>query len=212
MSRTRDEGMQARIIEAAISVFGEKGFQETTLKDIAAGAGISTGSVYTYFEDKQDLFAAAATWGWDRFNDELAELATEDQSLEERLNALLGRGFALLTQSLPLMRGMLFDASRRNLVQPGLERTVAAIDRLLDPYFGKGRPKDEDGQHRKSLSLIRIFVTGILFSATFARPEDSPATLADFRMAMLAFFAMLEGQGRDAAVGKALAAPGGGSL
>ena len=63
MARLRDEGMETRIIRSAMDVFGEQGFQATTLKDIAAGAGISTGSIYTYFKDKEALFQATVLYG-----------------------------------------------------------------------------------------------------------------------------------------------------
>ncbi len=199
MSRTRDEGMRARILEAAIAVFGEKGFQETTLKDIGAGAGISTGSVYTYFDDKESLFEASAAWGWERFNADLEELATSSQSLDDRLASLLGSGLLALKEALPLLRGMLFDASRRNLVQPGLERVIDSIDRILDPYFEGGRSQSEEGAHMTRRALIRIFVTGILFSAAFGGSEKSDEELAGLRTGMLAFFSMLGDKAKDGA-------------
>lgn len=46
-------------MRAAASVFAEKGFSGTTNRDIAAAAGISPGLIYWYFENKEDLFAAA---------------------------------------------------------------------------------------------------------------------------------------------------------
>jgi AcrR family transcriptional regulator len=49
--RTRD-----LILRAAIVVFGKRGFAETTVLDIAAEAGVASGSVYQYFEDKGDIF------------------------------------------------------------------------------------------------------------------------------------------------------------
>lgn len=44
-----------QILDAAAKVFAEKGFHPTTVKDIAAEAGIAHGSVYTYFESKNAL-------------------------------------------------------------------------------------------------------------------------------------------------------------
>ena len=60
--RTRDEGFDERrrgIALAAARVFAEKGFSSTTNRDIATAAGISPGLIYWYFENKEDLFAAA---------------------------------------------------------------------------------------------------------------------------------------------------------
>lgn len=43
------------ILEAAASVFAEKGFHPTTIKDIAREAGVADGTIYNYFKNKTDL-------------------------------------------------------------------------------------------------------------------------------------------------------------
>lgn len=45
-----------QLLDAAEEVFGEKGFHDTTLKEIAELAEFSVGSVYSFFENKDDLF------------------------------------------------------------------------------------------------------------------------------------------------------------
>jgi AcrR family transcriptional regulator len=48
-----------QIRDAARKVFLEKGFQQTRIKDITSAAGISTGTFYIYYKDKQELFMDA---------------------------------------------------------------------------------------------------------------------------------------------------------
>ncbi|HEY4183327.1 MAG TPA: TetR/AcrR family transcriptional regulator [Kofleriaceae bacterium] len=43
------------ILDAAIRVFGERGFHGTSVPDIAAAAGVGTGTLYRYFEHKEGL-------------------------------------------------------------------------------------------------------------------------------------------------------------
>jgi AcrR family transcriptional regulator len=45
-----------RILAAALDQFAENGFHGTTAKQIAAEAGVSVGSFYSYFKDKKELF------------------------------------------------------------------------------------------------------------------------------------------------------------
>ena len=45
-----------QIILSAITLFSKKGFQKTTLKDIAEMTGLSQGNIYGYIESKQDIF------------------------------------------------------------------------------------------------------------------------------------------------------------
>lgn len=46
---------KARILAVAIDLFYEKGFDRTTVRDIAARAGILSGSLFHHFKNKQDI-------------------------------------------------------------------------------------------------------------------------------------------------------------
>src|SRR5689334_15560439 len=60
---TNDDPIQAKLIEmrriqildAATTVFAEKGFHRATIKDVAKAAGIADGTIYNYFENKTAL-------------------------------------------------------------------------------------------------------------------------------------------------------------
>jgi AcrR family transcriptional regulator len=52
------EDRREQIIDAAMSVFAQKGFVKATNKDIAREAGITAGLIYHYFKNKEDLLAA----------------------------------------------------------------------------------------------------------------------------------------------------------
>jgi AcrR family transcriptional regulator len=47
---------RGQILDAAEEVFARKGFHDATVKEIAAAAEFSVGGVYSFFEDKDDLF------------------------------------------------------------------------------------------------------------------------------------------------------------
>jgi len=50
------EDRPGQIIEAALQVFGERGLANARLQDIAAKAGVSKGTIYLYFPNKEELF------------------------------------------------------------------------------------------------------------------------------------------------------------
>jgi AcrR family transcriptional regulator len=157
--------METRIIESAIRVFGDRGFQPTTMREIASGAGISSGSVYTYFPDKEGLFRAAVSSGWERFILELEQLKDLRGDRETRIALLLDRGFSILEEALPLLRGMLFDASRQGLVEPCIARVCAAIDDLVKPDADTGNGQADENRR----NLIAIIVHGILFTGALGK-------------------------------------------
>jgi TetR/AcrR family transcriptional regulator len=47
---------RSQLLDAAEEVFGQKGFHETTLKEVAELAEFSVGSVYSFFQNKDDLY------------------------------------------------------------------------------------------------------------------------------------------------------------
>src|SRR5215467_3545803 len=46
----------SEILDAAVSVFAEKGFAAARMEDIARKAGVSKGTIYLYFQGKEDVF------------------------------------------------------------------------------------------------------------------------------------------------------------
>jgi AcrR family transcriptional regulator len=56
--RRRSEARPEEIVEAALAVFAERGFAAARLEDIARRAGVTKGTLYLYFDDKQALFKA----------------------------------------------------------------------------------------------------------------------------------------------------------
>lgn len=62
---------EAAILDAAEALFGVKGFQKTTIGDVASGAGVSRPLVYRAFTDKETLFATVIERLFKQWNDAL---------------------------------------------------------------------------------------------------------------------------------------------
>jgi AcrR family transcriptional regulator len=56
-----EQVVRQRIVDAAIKVFGEMGYQRATVQDVVRESGLSVGAVYTYFKNKEQLFLVACT-------------------------------------------------------------------------------------------------------------------------------------------------------
>src|SRR5947209_1038167 len=50
------EEAKTRILSAANRVFGEKGYRQATMDDVAKKLGVSKGAIYLYFASKEELF------------------------------------------------------------------------------------------------------------------------------------------------------------
>lgn len=69
-TESRSDSTRARLLEAAIAAFAEKGFNGTTTRDIAAAAGMSPAAVYVHHKSKEELLYLISRSG----HDEVLEL------------------------------------------------------------------------------------------------------------------------------------------
>lgn len=58
---------KTKIIKAGLDLFSEKGFYKTNTVAIAKAAGVSTGTVYSYFKDKKDIYIASFEYFLDSY-------------------------------------------------------------------------------------------------------------------------------------------------
>ena len=59
----RKDARPEEITAAALELFAERGYAATRLEDVAARAGVSKGTLYLYFANKEDLFKAVVREG-----------------------------------------------------------------------------------------------------------------------------------------------------
>ena len=179
MARKKDGKKPSQIIDAAFSVFGETGYDATLITDIARRAGISSGTIYTYFKDKKDLFRATVQEGWNRFLAQIRELVESKEPTGARLEQFISIGFGSLSNYLPLLRGMLFESRQMNMLQGNLERFCGLVERLLSGPRKRLPARAVDSEHRRA--LIKVTVLGVLFSAALAEPSRVDAEIDTLR-------------------------------
>lgn len=73
MAERLESGTEEAILEAANRCFLRFGLRRTTVEDVARDAGVSRGSVYRYFKDKDTLVASAMVRNADAFFRQLGE-------------------------------------------------------------------------------------------------------------------------------------------
>ena len=99
-ARRRAKTSEAELIEAGLAEFAERGFAAARLDDVAKRAGVAKGTIYLYFNDKEDLFRAAVR---SRIGGALAGAesmaAMDDLSAEQALRAVLVTAHRNIAQS-----------------------------------------------------------------------------------------------------------------
>ena len=84
----RADARRTEILEGALTAMRDHGLHRAGMRDIARAAGLSTGNLYYYFRNKQELVYACQDRALDRLLDVLAS-ARERPDVPERLGALV---------------------------------------------------------------------------------------------------------------------------
>jgi AcrR family transcriptional regulator len=83
------EETRERILDAALRLFRERGFDETTMRDIAAEAEVATGAAYYYFRSKEELVMAFYSRTAEEARAIVPRLLARSGDLRKRLRALI---------------------------------------------------------------------------------------------------------------------------
>src|SRR5208283_1874056 len=88
-STLKSEATRARIFEAALRVFRERGFHAATMREIAAAAGVALGAAYYYFDSKNALVMAFYVQAQEQMEPELESVLSSRHTLETRLRGII---------------------------------------------------------------------------------------------------------------------------
>lgn len=91
----RTERMRYEIVMAAAEAFAKKGYRATTMQEIAAAAGYTAASLYTYFKSKEEIFLAIVTNLKAEMLETYGERLPSGLSFAQRLELLLLRQYEL---------------------------------------------------------------------------------------------------------------------
>lgn len=111
------------IIAAALQLFTQRGYFNTTVPDVARAAQVSVGSIYHHFKDKEDVARALYLGLMEGLQNELAGIAAAHATAHDRCRAVMAMLFELTESSREAMDFMLYAKHREFL--PG-ERPVCS--------------------------------------------------------------------------------------
>ena len=112
-----------RLLAAAIDMFGQKGFESTTMRDLARAVGIKAPAIYNHYPSKEEILAASLIWVMEDFNQQMFGRDDPGAAPVERLKGILERyvlhqldkpdlneGFSVLLRGSALLRVQRQDA------------------------------------------------------------------------------------------------------
>ena len=173
------EDRREQIIEAALRVFAQKGFDKATNKDIAGEAGITAGLIYHYFKSKEDLLKAALEGNAPEqllrsLSSKILEMSPEKMLrfvARQLLNAAESERFVLLIRI--YLPEMIHNPGVAPLGLPMIHDVV----KFLEDYLQK---KMESGELRRADARLtaQIFLGSIMDLVLIRQIAHDPEVLA----------------------------------
>jgi AcrR family transcriptional regulator len=168
------------LVDAALAVYLERGWQGASLAEIAGRAGLTTGAIYSRFSGKNELFAAVLERELERMNTEVARRLGEVASEVERL--------AVLRQWFRERRGragvrIFYDLWHQAAEYPRLRKALSAIyERMtegvasgLERYLG---PRlHAVGLEARTLAVVSTALMEGLLLRQFLTQSEEPVDL-----------------------------------
>lgn len=156
----KKERTRAAILKAALHLFTRKGYENTSIDELARTAGIGKGTVYTYYQTKSEIFLAFCEEQLEFVYRELAEKTDPQAPLIEQLMALFMGEFRFVSRNKEFGRILL-----RETVFPK-DLTVERSGELDNKYINLMVPMFKQaqlcGELRTDLELI--LVTGHFYA------------------------------------------------
>jgi len=156
------EARRRAILDSAVRVFAEHGFFAARIRDIAAGASVAEGTIYLYFDGKDDLLLTA-------FRDKVAEFVASARDVtpshapfEERLARFIALQFESIQAEPALATVLLLESRQSSKFYGGAVRDVLrtyaqAIDELLASGVSDGHVRAD-----VDIPLARRMLIGLL--------------------------------------------------
>ncbi len=151
-------GKGAAILKAAVAVFSLRGYHASTVADVAKEAGVATGTIYNYFERKEDLLIEL----FHRYSERYLVLQTagldSEKPGQEQLSGFVRRHFEVFGEERGVAR--VFHVHWREVqplirqgILPSLRSFFAAMDRVVEEGIQAGE-FDPDLSPRLARQLI----------------------------------------------------------
>ncbi len=186
-SRARKEEVRSRILQEAIALFGERGYEATGMREIAGAAGTSIGNCYFYFANKEALLLAAV-------DTIIAEISTEadaaaraavEEGPKEQARALVTAGMQAALKRPVVTALMLSEAARapvRERIRTHFTARTARFFAAHPGLTGTASPEAVAAAWQGTiLNVLERYLTGDL---DYSRDEIAAFT-ADWNLAAL---------------------------
>jgi AcrR family transcriptional regulator len=130
----KSDATRARILESALATFRERGFENSTMREIAAAAGVAVGATYYYFDSKDAIVMAFYQRTQQEMAPSLDAILSEAKTLEARLRGLITHKFEYFYANRALLGALSAHIDPAHALSP-FSRETASIREQDTAFF-----------------------------------------------------------------------------
>lgn len=161
--RTKEGNKEKDIMEAAIKIFAKNGFHESKIAKIAEEAKVATGSIYMYYESKEDILHKIFNNTWESlYNNLLALVNRKEIKAPEKIDAMVDIIIDEFTQNPDL--ALVIVNEQNNLQKNTFTEFTQFYDKFLDLAVKVVKEGIEEKYFSKEIDLFifRYYVLGAI--------------------------------------------------
>src|ERR1700747_534418 len=178
------EQVRQRIIQSALLMFNRHGFTAASIDDIMAGAGMTRGGFYSYFQSKSELYAEAIScFVSGKLEDITSSEKASDRAVHLIRDYLSSKHFEQVETNCPLI-GLPNDVSRTD--QSVREAQESALTVMIET-FEKGILAASEPARQLALALPSLCIGGMVLARAIENPslaDELPARTMATRLKM----------------------------
>lgn len=167
------------IFDAALHFFLEKGFNETSVREIADASGMGKSTLYDYFKTKDEILLWYIEDELKNVNTAAREIANQPIPVIERLRQIMRKNLDFLVARKELYLKLFFEVQRLTIqsqkrVQAGRHAYQDLVRQLIEDGI-------RDGTFRpvNSLLVARLMITAMTPTVFTSRPTGSPENMLE---------------------------------
>ena len=175
----RPEERPREILDAALRVFAERGYRTTRLEDVGEAAGVTKGTIYHYFANKEELLLRAIDHYHERAFGQLNGMLREATGpASARIAQLVRRWFGAVTAERMAIRSLLLQGVAHEAPEAyrrWLATGPAAGSRVIAGLIEEGQASGEFRADADATVAARVLFCGLLLQCTWQQQaEDVP--------------------------------------
>lgn len=170
----RKTGRKEEIRKTAANLFSQKSYHDVTMDDIAEKVGVAKGTIYLYFDSKENLYLEILEETYEEIEAILERETAKSDPAPEKLKKVLGLIFDFYLQNLDVLR--ILSRDETHLIREHFEFTEHWRLRRIKLYRKILEKGINEGSFRSSnTELTALIIFGLVRSVMFYYKTDSSA-------------------------------------